>query len=213
MRLFVTGGTGFIGSHFLNLAAHRGHTVIALRRKGSQPRVPVLKEPHWIEGDLDADFATEFKGIDCLVHLASHSANTPYDNLPNCLYWNVLASARLLTSAISSGVSRFVIAGTCFEYGLSANDFEFIPPSAPLRPIWTYPISKAAASEVFMGLARDHQVNLSILRLFQIFGEGEQESRFYPSLCRAALAGHDFEMSSGEKIRDKKKPRTSGADS
>jgi len=40
MKLFVTGGTGFIGSHFLNAALKNGHEVVAQHRPGSKPRIP-----------------------------------------------------------------------------------------------------------------------------------------------------------------------------
>jgi nucleoside-diphosphate-sugar epimerase len=41
-----------------------------------------------------------------------------------------------------------------------------------------------------------------IMRIFQVFGEGELESRFWPSLRKAAIAGEDFPMTRGEQIRD-----------
>ena len=40
------------------------------------------------------------------------------------------------------------------------------------------------------------------MRLFQVYGEGEQESRLWPSMRRAALEGRDFPMSLGEQVRD-----------
>ena len=45
-------------------------------------------------------------------------------------------------------------------------------------------------------------MRLSIHRIFQVFGEGEHETRFWPSLHRAAQAGDDFEMTLGEQVRD-----------
>ena len=43
---------------------------------------------------------------------------------------------------------------------------------------------------------------MSYHRIFQVFGEGEQESRLWPSLRAAALAGRDYPMTPGEQVRD-----------
>lgn len=202
MKIFVTGGTGFVGSHFLNAAFKSGCQVVALRRPGSLPRVPLLQEPKWVEGLLDGDFRSELKGCDALVHLAAHSPNPPYDTLDRCLYWNLTASLKLCDQAANVGISKFLVAGSCFEYGRCGDRYDFIPVDAPLEPTMTYPTSKAAASIAFSGWAVGRSVQLQILRIFQVYGEGEPEGRLWPSLRKAALAGSDYPMSMGEQVRD-----------
>jgi nucleoside-diphosphate-sugar epimerase len=202
MNLFVTGATGFIGSHFVNEAQRAGHGVVALRRPGSHPRFPLNEEPTWLEGTLEGDYESALRQCDALVHLASHTPNPPYDTLQNCLYWNVQASIRLADQARRSGIRQYLIAGSCFEYGSSAERFERIPPYAPLNPTLSYPTSKAAASVAFYGFAAEHGLSMKILRIFQVFGEGEDEKRFWPSLRRAAESGADFPMTLGEQRRD-----------
>ena len=151
MRLFVTGATGFVGSHFVNAAHRAGHKVVALRRKGSKPRIELDQEPEWIEGSLDNEFKKELKGCDALVHLAAHSSNPPYDTLDQCLYWNLTASLNLLHQAYDAGIRKILIAGTCFEYGRAGERYNYIPTDASLEPTMTYPTSKAAASVAFFG--------------------------------------------------------------
>jgi nucleoside-diphosphate-sugar epimerase len=229
MKLFVTGATGFIGSHFLNAAHAAGHEIVALRRSPqSKPRIPVpfLEEETagalvsqqatnnqqpttsnqsraiWLDKEMPAVTASDLAGCDALVHLAAHTPNVPYDTLENCLRWNVLEPLRLFRSAIEAGIQRFVVAGSCFEYGRAGERYEFIPPDAPLEPTQTYPASKAAASVAFYQFAVEHRLQLSLHRIFQVFGEGEAESRLWPSLRRAALAGEDLEMTPAEQVRD-----------
>lgn len=202
MKLFVTGGTGFVGSHFLRAALAAGHQVVALRRSGSRPRVPLAMEPTWIESPLSEVNPSWLQDCEVLVHLAAHTPNPPYDTLENCLRWNVLEPLRLFEHARQVGICRFIVAGTCFEYGRSAERYEWIPTDAPLEPTDTYPASKAAASVAFGGWARREGMRLSLLRIFQVFGEGEPEKRFWPSLRRAAQEGRDFPMSSGKQVRD-----------
>ncbi len=202
MKIFLTGGTGFVGSHFINEAHERGIEVIALRRPGSLPRIQLKSEPIWIDGQLDGNYADYLSGIDILVHLASHTPNPPYDDLSACLYWNVYTSIRLAEQAMACGVTKFLVVGSCFEYGESANHYEKIPVDAPLIPNLSYPTSKAAASIAFLGFAVENLLKLQLLRLFQVYGEGEQETRFWPSLRKAAISGKDFPMSQGEQVRD-----------
>ena len=59
MKIFVTGGTGFIGSHFLKQALAIGHDLICLRRPGSRTRIPLKSEPTWLEGSLEDDLSDE----------------------------------------------------------------------------------------------------------------------------------------------------------
>jgi nucleoside-diphosphate-sugar epimerase len=203
MKLFVTGATGFIGSHFVNAAHAAGHEIVALRRSPqSRPRIPLTREPVWIEGGLADVSEADLAGCDALVHLAAHTPNVPYDTLENCLHWNVIVPLGLFRKAHTAGVRRFVIAGSCFEYGRAGERYESIPPDAPLEPTQTYPASKAAASVAFYQLACELGLELSLHRIFQVFGEGEAESRLWPSLRRAALAGEDLEMTPAEQVRD-----------
>lgn len=202
MRLFVTGGTGFVGTHFLQQALARGHEIVAQRRPGSQPRLPLAKQPVWVDRALDANFEDVLTGCDAMVHLASHTPNPPYAPLDECLYWNVYASLKLARQAYTLGIGQFLVAGSCFEYGLGAAGQAFTTTYTSLKPTLSYPTSKAAASVAFEGFARESEVKLKNLRIFQVFGEGEDEKRFWPSLRAAALAGQDFPMSPGDQVRD-----------
>ncbi|MCX5768440.1 MAG: NAD-dependent epimerase/dehydratase family protein [Gemmatimonadetes bacterium] len=202
MKLFVTGGSGFVGSHFVAAAMLRGHEVTALRRATSAPRIVLTHEPRWVTGDLATVPGDAMAGHDVLVHLAAHSPNTPYDSLERCIQGNVTDSLRCLRAANEHGVRRFLVAGSCFEYGYSANDFDCIPSNAPLRPAGSYPTSKAMASLAVREFIRETGSVGMIARLFQVYGEGEAESRLWPALRAAAAAGRDFPMSPGEQLRD-----------
>lgn len=202
MKLFVTGGTGFVGSHFLQQALAAGHEVIAQRRPGSIPRLQFAREPFWVDRALDNVFDGELAGCDAVVHFASHTPNPPYAPLDECLYWNVYATTRLLQQAAAQGVRDILVAGTYFEYGVAADGQDFVHPATEMRPSLSYPISKAAATTACLGLARQLSLRLQVLRIFQVYGEGESATRFWPSLRCAAFEGRNFEMSAGVQIRD-----------
>ena len=203
MQIFLTGGTGFIGSHFLRQSLQDGHTVRALRRsRASKPRIKSIFSPRWIDCQLDEVCPSDLSGCEALVHLAAHSVHYPFDTLSNCLRWNLSSVLTLFEKARLAGVQRFIVAGSCFEYGHSGERYEYIPSNAPLEPANSYAVSKAAATLALSQWASEHQLHLEILRVFHVYGDGESASRFWPSLRRAALSGSDFPMTAGLQIRD-----------
>ena len=192
MRVFLTGGTGFIGSNLLNGLQKENFEITALKRVNSSPRINILKEPEWITGDLSSLNKSDLQNKDILIHLASHSSNYPYDSLENCIYWNVNMSLKLLEIAYDAGIRKFLIAGSCFEYGKSALRFDKIPINAPLEPTISYAVSKAMASIAMQYWAKENKCYFHYFRLFHVYGQGEEQNRLWPSLKKAALLGEDF---------------------
>ncbi len=203
MKIFLTGGTGFIGSHFLFQGLEKGYLIKALKRSPSSvTRISLTMQPEWLEKSIEEVTVADLVDCDVLVHLAAHSANYPYDNLENCIRYNVTDPLTLFHKAKKAGIQKIIVAGTCFEYGKSGERYDFIPTDAPLEPTLTYSTSKSMASLAFQQFARETGIHLSIHRIFQVYGEGEPESRLWPSLRKAAKNGDDFSMTKGEQIRD-----------
>ena len=202
MKVFLTGGTGFVGTHVLGQLLEAGHDVVALRRPGSTTRLPLKVQPKWIDGTLDADHKTALEGSEVFMHLAAHTPNPPYAPLAECSYWNVFAAQNLAEQALKVGIKDFVVAGSCFEYGEAAYRFDTLNVDTPLDAMLSYPVSKAAASVSFLGWAREKKLRLKLIRIFQTYGPGEGEKRLWPALVRAAKSGDDFNMTAGDQLRD-----------
>ncbi len=209
MRIFVTGGTGFVGSHFLNAAVGRGHDVVALKRSaGSAPKVPI--EPasglggslDWLVKSMAEVEEKDIEGCQALVHLAAAGVSPQRATWAELLEWNVARPMDLFQTAHGAGVERFVVTGTFAEYGTAGERYEFIPTDAPLEPTFPYAASKAAFSVACRAFCVEKNAKVSYQRLFSAYGEGQHASNFWPSLKTAALAGRDFPMTPGEQIRD-----------
>ena len=67
MKIFLTGGSGFIGNAFIKLATKKNNQIFAISRK-KQKQKANLK---WLRGGLDSDWSKYFKQVDILVHMAS----------------------------------------------------------------------------------------------------------------------------------------------
>lgn len=202
MRILVTGATGFLGSHFVNAASAAGHEVIAVRRPGSVPRVPVQAVARWLDTEM-ADLGPEhLVGVDAVVHFSAQGVSPRPAPWRETFRHNVSEQLGLLQAAADANVGRLVLSGSCAEYGLAAERFEFIPPSAPLSPVGSYAASKAAGCVAALALARERGLRLAYLRVFHAYGAGQHASCLWPSLRAAALAGADCPMTPGQQVRD-----------
>lgn len=202
LKLFITGSNGFIGSHLVKQALDSGHSVVGFRRSNQAAKISLPKQPIWITGSLEDDLREELSGCDVLIHLAAYGVDPKFDSWHDSFRWNVCASLRLWKQAHHMGVKRLVIAGSCSEYGLAAERYDYIPCDAPLEPVNAYGASKAAATIAAIAYAREKNMEVAVLRPFHIYGEGERLERFWPSMKKAALGEIDFPMTFGEQIRD-----------
>jgi nucleoside-diphosphate-sugar epimerase len=202
MKIFITGGTGFIGSYVLRSALAAGHEVLCLRRTSfSHPCLTLSQEPIWLNKSLAAITPSDLNNIDAIIHLAATGVS------PRRASWEELEAINVrgtlsMCSLARAIEARLIIAGSFAEYGLSGLNYDFIPTSAPLEPTFPYAASKAAASVLAKAFALDAGIELAYLRIFNAYGEGQDPSNLWPSLKKAAIDGSDFPMTPGEQIRD-----------
>ena len=103
MRVAITGGTGFVGSHLLDAAIANGHSVTALARREQ----PLRDGVDWVTGDLsDRDaLGNLVREADAVIHVAG-TINAP--NAAGFEAGNVSGTLAMLAAATASGIRRFV---------------------------------------------------------------------------------------------------------
>jgi|TARA_B110000259_G_scaffold181316_1_gene223177 nucleoside-diphosphate-sugar epimerase len=201
LKIFVTGATGFIGGHFINVVPNEIEVFAPIRSK-SKPKIKLNRNVNWIHKELDCIDSKDLKEMNAIVHFASPGVSPQKASWKELYYWNVDCTLKLLRSAAEAGVGKVIIAGSYIEYGLSANTYKYIPSTAALLPTTSYASSKAAAFELAHAFCIDAKISLIYNRIFSAFGEGQYYGNFWPSLKKAAMDNKDFNMTSGEQIRD-----------
>jgi nucleoside-diphosphate-sugar epimerase len=120
VRVFLTGGTGFIGGHVARLLRERGDDVVALVR--SPDKAAALRELgcELVAGDLsDGDaIARGAAGAEAVVHAgAVYKVGVPKSEYPAMFEANVAGTERVLDAAVSAGARRIVYVSTCAVFG------------------------------------------------------------------------------------------------
>jgi len=201
LKLFVTGGTGFIGGHFINILPNE-FEIFAIYRNKKYSKIQLNKHVNWVNKELDYINSSDLKDIDAIIHFASAGVSPQKATWEELYYFNVHCTLKLLRAAAQAGVNKIIMAGSYMEYGLSANIHEYIPPTAALQPTTAYASSKAAAFELAHAFCLNSKISLTYNRIFSVFGEGQFIGNLWPSLQKAAKNNEDFYMTSGKQIRD-----------
>ncbi len=202
LRVFLTGATGFIGSHLSRALIVQGAEVHAIRRtETASTRLPCAGI-HWHTADM-LDVISLGRAIEraepvVVIHLAAYGAITPQRSQESAYRVNV-EGAWNLWNALATVPCRIVVAGTCGEYG-SADGLS--TESTACEPSWFYPATKNAAGTLLKTLGRETGREVVVLRLYGPFGEADDTSRVVPAMIDRLLRGESLEVTRGEQRRD-----------
>jgi nucleoside-diphosphate-sugar epimerase len=198
MKIFLTGASGFIGKNFYKLATKKGCFIYAssrIKRKNKNNKIK------WLKGDFDHDWKKELSSSNILVHLAASGLNSNDDS--EIYDTNVFKSINLLNNAIKYKCKKWLIISTSSEYGLiKKNKLLRFNKKSNRIPEDDYGLSKAIFTDSCINLAKKFNCKVRIMRIFFVYGPGENKKRLYPSMLQAAKAGDNFLIKNPYEIRD-----------
>jgi UDP-glucose 4-epimerase len=194
MRVLVTGGAGFIGSHLTDALVARGDEVVVLDNLVTGRRENVPAEAKLVEGDVAEPDAVigAIAGCEVVFHQAalgsvSRSVERPLDTDRT----NVHGTLNVLEAAHQAGVRRVVMASSSSVYG-GAKQLP-TPESAPLTPRSPYAVSKHTGEHYARVFWELHGLETVALRYFNVFGPRQRPDSQYaaviPLFVDALLTG------------------------
>lgn len=213
-KLLVTGGAGFIGSHFVIEAVKKGYQVYNLDALTYAANLNYLKTVdsaknyHFINGDIREDkfilkLFLEHK-FDYVAHLAAESHVDKSISDPNIFVeTNVLGTHNLLVAARETGVKRFLHVSTDEVYGhLQLGDLEFTE-DHPIKPNSPYSASKASSDLLVRSYIKTYDFPALITRCSNNYGPHQDLSKLIPVVISKALKSEKIPVyGKGLNIRD-----------
>ncbi|KAF1080060.1 MAG: UDP-glucuronate decarboxylase [Candidatus Rifleibacterium amylolyticum] len=203
MRIVVTGGAGFIGSHLTETLLAQGHKVVVIDNfiTGSRKNLEHLstcENLHIVEHDITKPIFLAEK-IERIYHLASPASPIDYQKLPiQTLKVGALGTHNLLGMAKAQN-ARILLASTSEVYG----DPEIHPQHEgywgnvnPVGPRGCYDESKRFAEALVVAYRDFHKVDTRIIRIFNTYGPRMRlnDGRVVPAFISQALKGEDLSV-------------------
>jgi UDP-glucuronate 4-epimerase len=200
MKILLTGGAGFIGSHLLERLIARGDDVAVIDDFNDyyDPRLKRANLPaagfRLYEADIrDAAPLVAREKPDVLIHLAARAGVRPSQKDP-ALYEsvNVGGTLVLLEACRAAGVGRFVFASSSSVYGNAPVPFR--EEEANLRPISFYGVTKLMGEHYVRVYSQLHGIRATCLRFFTAYGPRQRPDMAIHAFTRAVFEGGEIPM-------------------
>lgn len=209
MRLLITGGAGFIGSHFVDLLLGLGDEVVIVDdlSGGTVDNLPAHRSVEFVEKNFRTCEARDFAGrFDAIVHLAAQpSVATSWEQPMQAHESNLSLTLHAITLASELRIKRIVFASSAAVYGKATE----VPTkeSSQTSPSSPYGLQKLTSERYGQLFAGSLGLSFVGLRFFNVFGPRQSPSSPYSGVISQFLAAMQKGLSvnitgDGEQTRD-----------
>ena len=202
-KILILGGTGFIGNHLSKKALEKNFQVTVLSKNQTKYH-PKRADINFITADIsDKDNLKKRlldSKFDYVVNLSGYVDHSPFfEGGRKAIDTHFYGLQNVIQSINWSGLKRFVQIGSSDEYGNNpAPQSEVMTPS----PISSYSLAKTASSQLLQLLSITEKFPAVVLRLFLVYGPGQNKERFLPQIIQGCFSKKSFPSSSGDQLRD-----------
>ena len=220
MKVLVTGGAGYIGSHVVLALCEEGNNVVVLDDLSTGNRESVDKRALFIQGSTlnQDDLSKGLNGVDAVVHLAAFKAAGESMIYPEKYsHNNITGTITLLNAMVNHTVNKFIFSSTAAVYGYP----QYLPldENHPLEPINYYGFTKLEIERILKWYGELKGLRFAALRYFNAAGYDPQgritslennPANLIPTVMEVAsnrrekmeVFGDDFDTADGTGVRD-----------
>lgn len=205
MRILVTGGAGFIGSHLVDRLVFDQTGEVFVFDNFSRGRMDhlahICHRISVVRGDIRDRILLRkaMSGVDLVYHLAAQSnVLGAVRGLDDSFETNVAGTYEVLKAAAAAGVKRVIFSSSREVYGEPVS--LPVPENAPISPKNAYGVSKAAG-EMYCRLFGSAGLEVIVLRLANVYGPRDRD-RVIPLFTEKALVGEPLTVFGNGKILD-----------
>jgi len=172
MKILVTGGTGFIGSHLVDALVKKGHQVIVVSRKKNQNRQKGVKFYQASVCSPKIELILKKERPDIILHLA---ATLPTKDITALVKTNVMGSLNMLEMVRKYKIKKFIFASSAAVYGHTRTSV--IPENQPTNPLSVYGLSKLTIEKLIKIYYNLYKIPYIIIRYGNIYGPKQKPFR------------------------------------
>ena len=201
MRILITGGAGFLGSHLSDLLLAEGHEVICMDNflTGRPENIAhLIGNPNFQLIAYDVTNYIHVDGpLDFILHLASPASPVDFEDLGiKILKVGALGTHKTLGLAVAKK-AKFLLTSTSEVYGdplVHPQSEDYLGNVDPIGMRGVYDEAKRFAEAMTMAYHRLHGVDVRIVRIFNTYGERmrQDDGRAIPNFVSQALTGQDL---------------------
>ena len=179
MKIFVTGGAGFVGRNLVKSLIENNHNVTIfdnLSNSSEKNIQPLLDKVNFVKGDITNydDVSSSIKGSCVVIHLASKiNVQESFLNPELTKNVNVKGTKNLLEACQENNITNVIVASSAAVYGDCKDSKVYLSENAKTNPVSPYGKSKLEMEEIVKILSKQHGFNAIILRFFNIYGTGQ----------------------------------------
>jgi UDP-glucose 4-epimerase len=207
MKVLITGGAGFIGSHLTAYLANQGHEVVVLDNllRGNKIESAILSKITLVQGDVrDQDLVIRLaEKCDYIYHLAAIlGVDIVAENPVETMETEVEGTKNVVYAALKHGIKKVIYASTSGVYGHSAIE-KSVDEDIMIDPRTSYAMAKRY-NEIYLKAVYEERGLESIsLRFFNVYGPRQDDRMVIPRFFEQALKNEPITVfGSGKQTRD-----------
>jgi UDP-glucose 4-epimerase len=212
MKIFITGGAGFIGSNLIKTLLEKQIYKLTIYDNLSTTNCDIEnirkyidnKDIHFINGDIlnEKLLIESMVDHDIVIHLAAQlEVTVSYNNPIHDLNVNLIGTINVINACVKNKINRLINASSGCVYGFT--DGKSSNENDNTNPNWEYGISKLASEKYIQIAHNTHNINYTSLRFSIVYGKNEWYGRVLTIFIKRALENKDIVIfGDGNQIRD-----------